>query len=192
MVAVVGGKSETYSLFIDPVFGCCDRLVGEEKLYYPNAVNERRRGKVALIAEEEGFRFSFTEKEEDSTAFQRLKRDYEHPWVVLNPPKVVAYKIREVDVAVAGGKSETYSLFVDPIFGRCDRLAGEEKLYYQNQCLNFSALSFDMDLQQMISNQTNFSLEIAKSVLSKEAKDSSIVLYPLSVHVVLSLIAAGS
>ncbi|KAJ4950021.1 hypothetical protein NE237_026853 [Protea cynaroides] len=49
-----------------------------------------------------------------------------------------------------------------------------------------------MDLQQLITNQTDFSLEIAKSVLLKEAKDSNVVFSPLSVHVVLSLIVVFS
>ncbi|KAJ4965608.1 hypothetical protein NE237_017457 [Protea cynaroides] len=49
-----------------------------------------------------------------------------------------------------------------------------------------------MDLQQLFTNQTDFSLEIAKSVLLKEAKDSNVVFSPLSVHVVLSLIVVFS
>ncbi|XP_010255122.1 PREDICTED: serpin-ZX [Nelumbo nucifera] len=49
-----------------------------------------------------------------------------------------------------------------------------------------------MDLRESISNQTTFSLEIAKNVLLKEGKNSNLVFSPLSIHIVLSLIAAGS
>lgn len=49
-----------------------------------------------------------------------------------------------------------------------------------------------MDLRQSISNQTDVALGIAKHVLLNEGKGSNLVFSPLSIHVVLSLIAAGS
>ncbi|KAK4490356.1 hypothetical protein RD792_001032 [Penstemon davidsonii] len=49
-----------------------------------------------------------------------------------------------------------------------------------------------MDLQQSILNQTHVSLTLAKQVISTKAKDSNFVFSPLSIHVVLGLIAAGS
>lgn len=49
-----------------------------------------------------------------------------------------------------------------------------------------------MDLEQSIRNQTNVSLAIARHVSSIEAKGSNMVFSPLSLHVVVSLIAAGS
>nr|AIT42227.1 serpin-ZX-like protein [Solanum tuberosum] len=50
-----------------------------------------------------------------------------------------------------------------------------------------------MDLQESISNQTGVSLTLAKHVFSTEVKgDTNMVFSPLSIHVVLGLIAAGS
>ncbi|KAL5715769.1 hypothetical protein ACHQM5_017544 [Ranunculus cassubicifolius] len=49
-----------------------------------------------------------------------------------------------------------------------------------------------MDLQAAIKNQTDLSLELTKHLISKFAKNTNLVYSPLSIHVVLSLIAAGS
>ncbi|KAL3617792.1 hypothetical protein CASFOL_038113 [Castilleja foliolosa] len=51
-----------------------------------------------------------------------------------------------------------------------------------------------MALRKSIVNQTNISLSLAKHVISTESKDddSNLVFSPLSIHVVLGLIAAGS
>ncbi|KAL5705081.1 NADH:ubiquinone reductase (H(+)-translocating) [Ranunculus cassubicifolius] len=49
-----------------------------------------------------------------------------------------------------------------------------------------------MDLGEAIKNQAGFSLELTKHVMSKVAKDCNLVYSPLSIHVLLSLIAAGS
>ena len=49
-----------------------------------------------------------------------------------------------------------------------------------------------MDLREAISNQTDVSLSFAKHLLLKGGESDNLVLSPLSIHVVLSLIAAGS
>ncbi|KAB1220399.1 Serpin-ZX [Morella rubra] len=49
-----------------------------------------------------------------------------------------------------------------------------------------------MDLRESIRNQTDVALGITKGLLLGEGKDSNLVFSPLSIHVVLSLIAAGS
>ncbi|KAI4316754.1 hypothetical protein L6164_024702 [Bauhinia variegata] len=49
-----------------------------------------------------------------------------------------------------------------------------------------------MDLRESIGNQTDVGLSITKHVFVKEGKDKNHVFSPLSIHVVLSLIAAGS
>ncbi|CAI9757930.1 unnamed protein product [Fraxinus pennsylvanica] len=49
-----------------------------------------------------------------------------------------------------------------------------------------------MDLRESIKNQTQASLKLAQHLVSTEAKDKNLVFSPLSIHVVLGLIAAGS
>ncbi|ERN10114.1 hypothetical protein AMTRI_Chr13g91230 [Amborella trichopoda] len=49
-----------------------------------------------------------------------------------------------------------------------------------------------MDLRESIHSQSGFSLELLKLVSLDEAKDSNFVFSPLTIHVVLSLIASGS
>ncbi|KAK7310876.1 hypothetical protein RJT34_08650 [Clitoria ternatea] len=49
-----------------------------------------------------------------------------------------------------------------------------------------------MDLRESISNQTDVALTIAKHLFTKEASGNNLVFSPLSVHVVLSIIAAAS
>jgi serpin B len=49
-----------------------------------------------------------------------------------------------------------------------------------------------MDLKESIRNQTDVSLSLAKHVSLSESKDSNLVFSPLSIHVILGLIAAGS
>jgi len=48
-----------------------------------------------------------------------------------------------------------------------------------------------MDLRESITKQTNFSLRIAKHLFKKES-DKNVVFSPLSLQVVLSIIASGS
>lgn len=49
-----------------------------------------------------------------------------------------------------------------------------------------------MDLRESISNHTDVALSITKHLFSKEPSDKNLVFSPLSLHVVLSIIAAGS
>ncbi|KAL8532458.1 hypothetical protein ACS0TY_008886 [Phlomoides rotata] len=49
-----------------------------------------------------------------------------------------------------------------------------------------------MDLQESILNQTDVSFSLAKHAISTHAKDTNLVFSPLSIHVVLGLIASGS
>ncbi|PWA59981.1 Protease inhibitor I4, serpin, conserved site-containing protein [Artemisia annua] len=49
-----------------------------------------------------------------------------------------------------------------------------------------------MDIQQSITNQTNVSVTLANHLYSKQSSKSNVVFSPLSIHVVLSLIAGGS
>ncbi|XP_061343185.1 serpin-ZX [Gastrolobium bilobum] len=48
-----------------------------------------------------------------------------------------------------------------------------------------------MDLRESIGDQNDVGLNIAKHFLSKEGEDKNLVFSPLSIHVVLSIIAAG-
>ncbi|KAL9446118.1 hypothetical protein AB3S75_013901 [Citrus x aurantiifolia] len=49
-----------------------------------------------------------------------------------------------------------------------------------------------MDVRESISNQTDVALSLTKHVALTEAKDSNLVFSPSSIHVLLSLISAGS
>ncbi|KAK6160766.1 hypothetical protein DH2020_004147 [Rehmannia glutinosa] len=49
-----------------------------------------------------------------------------------------------------------------------------------------------MDLQESILSQNDVSLSLAKHIISTKAKDTNLVFSPLSIHVVLGLITAGS
>ena len=49
-----------------------------------------------------------------------------------------------------------------------------------------------MDIQQSIPNQTHVSVTLANHLFSKQSSKSNVVFSPLSIHVILSLIAAGS
>ncbi|KAL7594727.1 hypothetical protein Lser_V15G31265 [Lactuca serriola] len=49
-----------------------------------------------------------------------------------------------------------------------------------------------MDIKQSITNQTHVSITLANHLLSKKSPTSNTVFSPLSIHVVLSLVAAGS
>ncbi|PON99181.1 Serpin family [Trema orientale] len=49
-----------------------------------------------------------------------------------------------------------------------------------------------MDIRETISNQTDVALSVTKHLLQTDGKDSNVVFSPASIHVVLSLIAAGS
>ncbi|KAE9586784.1 hypothetical protein Lal_00004551 [Lupinus albus] len=49
-----------------------------------------------------------------------------------------------------------------------------------------------MDLRESIINQNDVALNLTKHLFSKEGKDTNLVFSPLSIHVVLSIIASGS
>jgi serpin B len=49
-----------------------------------------------------------------------------------------------------------------------------------------------MDFRQSIADQTDVALTLSKQLISTDAKNTNLVFSPLSIHVILSLIAAGS
>ncbi|XP_022865508.1 serpin-ZX-like [Olea europaea var. sylvestris] len=57
---------------------------------------------------------------------------------------------------------------------------------------NLATHGSTMDIRESISNQTDVSLFLAKHLVSTKAKDANLVFSPVSIHVVLGLIAAGS
>ncbi|KAE9458518.1 hypothetical protein C3L33_09566, partial [Rhododendron williamsianum] len=61
-----------------------------------------------------------------------------------------------------------------------------------NPSYSSNKVSSKMDLKQLIRNQTEVSLSLAKQVSQSESKDSNLVFSPPLIHVVLGLIAAGS
>ena len=49
-----------------------------------------------------------------------------------------------------------------------------------------------MGLRELISKQTNVALSLAKHILTTEAKESNFVFSPVSIQILLGLVAAGS